>query len=75
MEWYLTKPPDGILLGGLGSATTSSITTGKQVTGLLPGSLNKEYLIGETPITVSTFLTCFAAVHGEFSCQGFWPLG
>lgn len=75
MEWHLTKPQDGVLLGCLSSTATFSSSTDKHITGLLPGSLKKEYPIGETPITASIFLNCFSVVHGEFPSKDFRPLG
>lgn len=75
INWYLTKPHDGVLLGDFGTTSAFSTTAGKHITSLVPGLLKKEYLIGETPRTMNSFLNCFAIVHGDFSCQDFQLLG
>lgn len=74
MEWHLTKSQDGVLLGGLGSTTIFSTTTGKHVTSLLLGLLQKDYPVGETSRTRS-LLYYFITMHSEFPCQDFWSLG
>lgn len=75
-RWISTwKPQDRVLLGGFGVTSAFSTNTSKHVTGLLSGSLNKEYPVGETPNISSTFLNCFAAVHANFPCQDIRPLG
>lgn len=55
MEWHLIEPQDWVLLGGLGSTMVFSTTIGKHITGVLPGLLKKDYPVGETLKTASTF--------------------
>lgn len=42
MNWHLTKPQDGVLLGGFGTTSTFSISIDKHVSDLLLGLLKKE---------------------------------
>lgn len=75
VNWHLTKPPDGILLGSFGTNSAFYTSVEKHVTCLFPNLLKNEYLVAETSKTASTFSNCLVIVHVEFPCQDFRPFG
>ena len=62
IEWELTKKQSGVFLGQISHHTAIPTGHGRNVVGLLPGSLKAEYPIGETPCQAVMFINQFMAV-------------
>jgi len=75
MESELTKDQSGVSLERISHHTAIPARHGRNVVGLLPGSLKVNYPIGETPRQAPMFINQFMATKGDFSKGKFWALG
>jgi len=66
MEWELTTEQSGVSLRRICHHTVIPAGNGRNVVGLLLGSLKVEYQVGETPRQAATFINQFMAVKGDF---------
>jgi len=66
MEWDLIEEQSEVSLGQIFHHTTVLVDHDKNIVGLLPGSLEAEYPVGETPHQASMFINQFMDVEGDF---------
>ena len=75
MDWELIKSLSGVSLGKIGANTAYPAGHGREVVGLQPGLVISEYLTGETPQQVTTFIYQFMVVKGNFLLGEFRTIG
>jgi len=75
MEWDLTEEQSEASLGEICQHMTVPVDHDKNVVRLLSGSLEVEYLAGETPHQASMFISQFMDVKGDFPPGEFRALG
>ena len=75
MESELTKDQSGVSLERISHHTAIPAGHGRNVVGLLPGSLKVEYPIGETPHQAAMFINQFITIKGYFPKGKFRALG
>jgi len=75
MEWELTTEQSKVSLGWISHHTAIPVGHGKNVVGLLSGSLKAKYPIGETPRQADMFINQFMTVKGDLLKGKFRALG
>jgi len=71
MDWDLVKAQSGVAIGRISNHAAFLVGHSREVFALFLSSMKQEFLMGETPKQVATFISQFMKVKDEFPQSDF----